>query len=77
MVGTHGRGMGHRGLGERRNGPAHAKKNGMPKRKSAYWVMPPEADAACVAHLEEGLATYEKPYHPHVPVLCMAAPPGQ
>jgi hypothetical protein len=41
----------------------------MTNRKIAYWVMPPEADAECVAHMEEVLATYEKPYNPHVPVL--------
>jgi hypothetical protein len=75
-VGPPGRGRGERGLGERRNGPAHAKKNGMTKRQLAYGVMPPEAAAACVAPRAEGLATYEKPYNPHVPVLCMDAQPG-
>jgi hypothetical protein len=49
----------------------------MTKRKIAYWGMPPEADAACVAHMEEGLETYDKPYNPHVPVLCMDEQPGQ
>jgi hypothetical protein len=39
--------------------------------------MPPEADAEVVAHMEEGLETYEKPYHPHVPVLCMDEQPVQ
>ena len=69
--------MGNRGLGELRNGPAHAKKNGMTHRKSAYWVIPPEADAECVAHMEEVLETYEKPYNPNVPVLCMDEQPVQ
>jgi hypothetical protein len=27
----------------------------MTQRKIAYWIMPPEADAECVAHREEGL----------------------
>ncbi len=49
----------------------------MTKRKIAYWVIPPEADAECVAHREEVLATYEKPYNPHVPVLCMDEQPVQ
>jgi len=69
--------MGHRGRRERRNGLAHAQKNGRTKRKIAYWVMPPEADAECVAHREEGLETYEKPYNPHVPVVCMDEQPVQ
>ncbi len=49
----------------------------MTHRKSAYWVIPPEADAECVAHMEEVLETYEKPYNPNVPVLCMDEQPVQ
>src|SRR6266446_10986620 len=75
MVGTPGRGMGHRGRRERRNGPAHAQKNGRTKRKIAYWVMPPEADAECVAHREEVLETYAAAYDPKHPVRCMDEQP--
>ena len=64
VVGTRGRGTGNRALGKLRNGPAHAKKNGMTNRKIEYWVIPPEADAEFVAHMEEVLETYEKPYNP-------------
>jgi hypothetical protein len=49
----------------------------MTKRKIEYWVIPPAADAACVAHMEEVLDLYEKPYNPHVPVLCMDEQPVQ
>jgi hypothetical protein len=77
IVGTQGRGIGHRGRSELRNGPAHAKKNGMTKRKIEYWVIPPEADAEFVAHMEEVLETYEKPYNPNVPVVCMDEQPVQ
>src|SRR5262247_356628 len=49
----------------------------MTNRKIEYWVIPPEADAECVAHMEEVLATYAKPYNPHVPVLCMDEQPVQ
>ena len=49
----------------------------MTHRKSAYWVIPPEADAEFVAHREEVLETYEKPYNPNVPVLCMDEQPVQ
>ena len=76
-AGTQGRGVGDRGLGELRNGAAHAKKNGMTNRKIEYWVIPPEADGEFVAHMEEVLETYEKPYDPACPVLCMDEQPVQ
>jgi hypothetical protein len=49
----------------------------MTNRKIEYWVIPPEADAEFIAHREEGLETYEKPYNPNVPVLCMDEQPVQ
>jgi hypothetical protein len=49
----------------------------MTNRKIAYWVLPPEAAAEFVAPREEVLETYEKPYHPHMPVLCMDEQPVQ
>ena len=49
----------------------------MTKRKIEYWVIPPEADAEFVAHMEEVLETYEQPYHPSRPVVCMDEQPVQ
>ena len=49
----------------------------MTNRKIEYWVIPPEADAEFVAHMEEVLETYEKPYDPKLPVLCMDEQPVQ
>jgi hypothetical protein len=49
----------------------------MTNRKIEYWVIPPEADGEFVAHMEEVLDTYEKPYDPAVPVLCMDEQPVQ
>lgn len=49
----------------------------MTKRKIAYWVIPPEADAEFVANMEAVLETYEKPYDPACPVLCMDEQPVQ
>jgi hypothetical protein len=49
----------------------------MTKRKIAYWVIPPEADGEFVASMEEVLETYEKPYDPNRPVLCMDEQPVQ
>jgi hypothetical protein len=49
----------------------------MTNRKIEYWVIPPEADGEFVAHMEEVLETYEKPYNPAVPVICMDEQPVQ
>ena len=47
----------------------------MTNRKIEYWVIP--LDAEFVAHMEEVLETYEKPYNPNVLVLCMDEQPVQ
>ena len=39
----------------------------MTNRKIEYWVIPPEADGEFVAHMEEVLDLYEKPYNTAVP----------
>lgn len=49
----------------------------MTNRKIEYWVIPPEADGEFVAHLEEVLETYERPYNPQIPVICMDEQPVQ
>src|SRR6266849_5698047 len=49
----------------------------MTKRKIEYWVIPPEANGEFVANMEEVLETYEKPYDPKRPVLCMDEQPVQ
>lgn len=49
----------------------------MTNRKIEYWVIPPETDGEFVAHMEEVLDTYEKPYDPAIPVLCMDEQPVQ
>lgn len=49
----------------------------MTNRKLQYWVIPPEADAEFVAAMEQVLETYEKPYDPDHPVLCMDEQPVQ
>jgi hypothetical protein len=49
----------------------------MTNRKIEYWVIPPEADAEFVANMEEVLETYEKPYDPAIPLLCMDEQPVQ
>jgi len=49
----------------------------MTNRKIEYWVIPPAADGEFVAHMEDVLDTYEKPYNPGIPVLCMDEQPVQ
>lgn len=49
----------------------------MTNRKIQYWVIPPKANAEFVAGMEEVLETYEKPYDPACPVLCMDEQPVQ
>jgi len=49
----------------------------MSNRKIQYWVIPPEADGEFVAHMEEVLEIYAKPYDPMRPVLCMDEQPVQ
>lgn len=49
----------------------------MTQRKIEYWVIPPEADAEFVASREEVLETYEKPYDPACPVICLDEQPVQ
>ncbi|NOX55296.1 MAG: IS630 family transposase [Planctomycetes bacterium] len=49
----------------------------MTKRKIQYWVIPPEADAEFVAHMENVLETYARPYDPNHPVICMDEQPVQ
>ena len=47
------------------------------KRHVQYWVIPPEANAEFVAHMEDVLDVYSRPYDPNVPVLCMDEQPVQ
>ncbi len=49
----------------------------MTQRKIDYWVIPPESDAEFAAHMEEVIETYEKPYDPDCPVVCMDEQPVQ
>jgi hypothetical protein len=49
----------------------------MNNRNIAYWVIPPECDAEFVASMEDVLETYEKPYDPAHPVICMDEQPVQ
>lgn len=49
----------------------------MTNRKLEYWVIPPEADAEFVAHMEAVLDVYARPYDRACPVICMDEQPVQ
>jgi hypothetical protein len=49
----------------------------MTPRKIQYWVIPPEANGACVACMENGLETYAQPSDARFPVVCMDEQPVQ
>ena len=42
-----------------------------------YYVIPPEQNVAFVAHMEDILDLYHRPYDPGVPVVCMDERPAQ
>ncbi len=45
------------------------------KRNVKYWVIPPKSDAAFVAAMEQTIETYQRPYDPETPVVCMDEQP--
>ena len=49
----------------------------MTRRKIQYWVIPPEANSAFAACMEDVLDTYAQPYDKRFPVLCMDEQPVQ
>jgi len=44
---------------------------------SKYWCIPKENDAHFVAHMEDVLGIYQRPYNPRFPVICMDEKPVQ
>jgi hypothetical protein len=54
-----------------RNGTPGAQKNAMQPWLLKTWCIPPKADADFVYHMENVLQTYQRPYDPRFPVVCM------
>ena len=44
---------------------------------SKYWCIPKDNDAHFVAHMEDILGIYQRPYNPKIPVICMDEKPIQ
>ena len=53
------------------DGVADAQKNELKPWLKQQWVIPPKANAAFVASMEDVLDTYEQPYDPARPVVCV------
>ena len=47
------------------------KKTNLNLTSAEYWKIPPEGNAAFVAHMEDVLEIYHLPYDPDYPVVCM------
>jgi hypothetical protein len=50
---------------------ANAKKNKIKPWLKQQWVIPPQANAAFVANMEDVLEVYARPYDPQRPVVCV------
>lgn len=53
------------------------RKNDIRPHLNEYWCIPPEEDADFVAHMEDILDLYQKPYDPEYPLWCMDEKPYQ
>jgi len=53
-----------------RNSAANAQKNDLKPWLKAQWVIPPEANAACVCAMEDTLEGYQRPYNAQRPLVC-------
>jgi hypothetical protein len=49
----------------------HAKKHDLKPWQKQPWVIPPQANAAFVCAMEDGLAVYPRPYDQQRPVVCL------
>ena len=47
------------------------KKNALQPHRHQYWVIPPKANAAFVAAMEDVLAVYTRPHDPTRPLVCL------
>ena len=56
---------------QRQHNRADAKKNILKPHLQKQWVIPPEANAAFVANMEDVLEVYHRPHDPEYPVVCL------
>lgn len=53
------------------------RRNKLRPHLSEYWCIPPKEDADFVAHMEDILEVYQRPYDPRYPLWCMDEKPFQ
>jgi hypothetical protein len=56
---------------KRLNDRAHAQKNCLKPHRQQCWVIPPKANSAFVAAMEDVLAVYTRPHNPDYPLVCL------
>src|SRR5664279_3120390 len=65
------RDVGHRRACQRQHDRADAKKNTLKPHLQKQWVIPPDANAAFVASMEDVLEVYQRPHDPARPLVCL------
>ena len=71
FVGEQGRGTRHRRARKRLHDRAHAQKNRLKPHRRQCWVIPPKANSAFVAAMEDVLAVYTRPRDPDRRLVCL------
>ena len=56
---------------KRLNDRAHTQKNCLKPHRRQCWVIPPKANSAFVAAMEDVLAVYTRPHNPDYPLVCL------
>ena len=66
-----GRRTAHCRARQRQHDRADAKKNILKPHRKQQWVIPPDANAAFVATMEDVLEVYQRPHDPQRPLVCL------
>src|SRR3981189_3206814 len=72
VVGEQGRETQYRRACQRLNDRADTQKNTLEPHRRQCWVIPPKANSAFVAAMEDVLAVYTRPRDPDYPLVCLA-----
>src|ERR1700675_3578446 len=70
-MGDQGRATQHRRSRQRQHDRADAQKNILQPHRRQQWVIPPKANSAFVAAMEDVLAVYTRPRDPDRPLVCL------
>ena len=70
-AGGEGRRAAHCRARQRQHDRAVAKKNVLKPHRKKQWVIPPDANAAFVATMEDVLEVYQRPHDPQRPLVCL------